>query len=67
MAAPQFAETRPNETYILIDPRNGNRLEMTGDELDDMFDMEQGLSEYAEDGQMELAFDLVDEIEETNS
>lgn len=58
----RYAELDDNETYILIDPRDGTRREMTGAEISDMEDMERELAGYAEDGEMMDANDIAEEL-----
>lgn len=60
----RYAELDDNETYILIDPRDGTRREMTGAEISDMEDMERELAGYAENGEMTDANDIVEELGE---
>lgn len=64
MAKHHYAELDDNETYILIDPRDETRREMTGAEISDMEDMERELAGYAEDGNMADANDVVEELGE---
>lgn len=58
----RYAELDDNETYILLDPRDGTRREMTGAEISDMEDMERELAGYAEDGEMMDANDIAEEL-----